>query len=109
MKPSTVDTQEQAFVEGALAAADRAQRWDKARVVATTLAAAAAAIWFGSRPPSAELGIECTIIIMVGVMIGLATAKLRSRIQRNTVLVLQAIADLQPRVNPAPPQPGPGK
>ncbi|MFN7922576.1 MAG: hypothetical protein U0Q16_20905 [Bryobacteraceae bacterium] len=97
MKPSTIDPGEQAFIQGALAAAARAQRWANARVIVATVVAGAAVIWFASKPASPELGLECTILIMVAAMLGLVTAKLRSLIQRNTTLVLQAIAELQSR------------
>ena len=107
--PKSDDPKEQAFVEAALAAATRAQRWEKARIIVTTTVLVAAATWFASRPPGPELRIEVTILIMVGAMIGVVTAKLRSLIQRNTMLVLQAIADLRPQGGSVPPQPGPGK
>ena len=92
MKPIQLDPKEQAFIEQALAAAARAQRLDQVRVVVATGAAVTAAIWFAFRPPSPELGVEATIVIVIGSMIAAATAKLRSLIQHNTRLVLQALA-----------------
>jgi len=92
MKPLNVDPNEQAFVEHALAAAARAQRLDQVRVIVATAAAVSAAVWFAFRPPSPELRVEATVIIVIGAMIAAATAKIRSLIQRNTNLVLQAIA-----------------
>jgi hypothetical protein len=92
MKPNDVDPKEQAFVEQALAAAARAQRLDQARVIGTTVAAFAAAIWFASRPPSPQLSVEATILIVTGAMLAAVTAKIRSLIQRNTSLILQAMA-----------------
>jgi len=47
---------------------------------------------FAFRPPSPELHVEATVIVVIGAMIVAATAKLRSLIQRNTMVVLQAIA-----------------
>jgi hypothetical protein len=92
MTPTNLDPKEQAFVEQALAAAERAKRVDQVRVVVTTAAAMAAAIWFAFRPSSPELRVEATIIIVVGAMIAAVTAKLRLLIQGNTRLVLQALA-----------------
>ena len=92
MNPIHLDPKEQAFIEQALAAAARAQRLDQVRVVVATAAAVTAAIWFAFRPPSPELGVEATIVIVIGSMILAATAKLRSLIQHNTRLVLQALA-----------------
>ena len=92
MKPLNVDPNEQAFVEQALAAAARAQRLDQVRVIVATGAAFSAAIWFAFRPPSPELHVEATILIVIGAMLVAVTAKIRWLIQRNTSLVLQAIA-----------------
>ena len=99
MKPSAADPKEQAFVEQALAAAARAKRLDQARVIVATGAAVSAAIWFAFRPPSPQLGMEATIIIVIGAMIGAATAKIRSLIQCNTSVVLQAIAAQRPQAD----------
>jgi len=99
MKPLNVDPNEQAFVEQALAAAARAQRLDQVRTIIATGAAVSAAVWFAFRPPSPELRVEATVIIVIGAMIAAATAKIRSLIQRNTNLVLQAIAARRPRAD----------
>jgi RsiW-degrading membrane proteinase PrsW (M82 family) len=99
MKPLNADPHEQAFVEQALAAAARAQRLDQVRVIVATGAAVSAAIWFAFRPPSPQLGVEATIIVVIGAMIAAATAKLRSLIQHNTNLVLQALASLRPQAD----------
>ena len=96
MTPDNLDPKEHAFIEQALAAATRSQRWDQVRVVGTTGAAFAAAIWFASRPPSPQLGVEATILIVLGAMLAAITAKLRSLIQDNTRLILQALATLRP-------------
>ena len=99
MKPSDVDPKEQAFVEHALAAAARAQRLEQARVIIATGAAVSAAIWFAFRPSSPELRVEATILIVVGAMLAAVTAKIRSLLQRNTSLVLQAIAAQRPKAD----------
>ena len=96
MKPNNLDPKEQAFIEHALAAAARAQRLDQVRVVVATAGAFSAAFWFAFRPPSPEVHVEATIIIVIGSMIALVNAKLRSLIQRNTRLVLQALAVPRP-------------
>jgi hypothetical protein len=92
MTPTDLDPKEQAFIERALAAAERAKRIDQVRVVGTTGAAMIAAIWFAFRPSSPELRIEATIIIVIGAIIAAVTAKLRLLIQSNTRLLLQALA-----------------
>ena len=99
MKPMDLDLKEQAFIEQALAAAARAQRWERVRVVVTLAAAFSAAIWLAFRAPSPELGVECTIVIVIGSIIATATAKLRSLIQHNTRLILQALAATRPQAD----------
>jgi hypothetical protein len=96
MTPTNLDPKEQAFIEQALAASERAQRVDQVRVVVATAGAIAAAIWFAFRPSSPELRVEATIIVVIGAIIAAVTAKLRSLIQRNTRLVLQALAAGRP-------------
>jgi hypothetical protein len=86
------DPKEQAFIEQALAAAERAKRLDQIRAAGTAVAAMAAAIWFAFRPPSPELRIEATILVVIGAMLAAVTAKLRYLIQSNTRLVLQVLA-----------------
>jgi hypothetical protein len=56
-------------------------------------------VWFAFRPPSPELHVEATAIVVIGAMIVAATAKLRSLIQRNTNLVLRAIASRRPQAD----------
>ncbi len=82
-------------MQRALAAATRAQRWDRARIVFNLVAAFSAVIWLASRPSSPELGVECTILIVGGTMLGVVTAKFRSLINRNTSVVLQAMTALK--------------
>ena len=60
--------------------------------IAITVFAFIAAFWLAMRQPSAELGVECTIIIFVGLMLGVCTAaKMMSLINKNTKTILQAI------------------
>jgi len=91
MKNTPLDPQEQTFVERALATADRSQLLDRIRVIAATTLAAVILAWFVTRPSSPQLGMETTICLVIGAMLGVITAKLRSLIQRNTRLVLEAI------------------
>ena len=95
MKPINLDPTEQAFIEQALAAAARAERWDRVRVVVAGAAAVSAAIWFAFRPSSPELHVEATICVVIGSMLVATTATLRSLIQHNTRLVLQALAAIR--------------
>jgi len=97
MTSRNVDPDEQAFIERALAAAARAQRGEQVRVIVASAAAVGAAVWFAFRPSGPELRVEATVILVIGAMITAATAKIRSLIQRNTNLVLQAMAAQRPQ------------
>ena len=92
MTTANFDPKEQAFLERALAASDRAKLIDQVRVVVATAGALSAAVWFAFRPPSPELRIEATTIVVIGAMLAAVNAKLRSLIQSNTRLLLQALA-----------------
>ena len=70
--------------------------WERRDVVAK-VAAVSAAIWFAFRPPSPELGVEATICVVLGSMLLAVTATIRSLIQHNTSLVLQALAAPRPQ------------
>lgn len=96
MKPTEIDSNEDAFVQRALSAAARAQHWDRVRLIVTVVAAVAAVLWLASLPSSSEVGLACTIVIVVGTMLAVVTAKLRSLINQNTRTILQAIAALRP-------------
>ena len=97
MTPINVDPKEQTFIEHALAAAARAQRWDRVRVVVAKVAAVSAVIWVAVRTPGPEVGIELTICVVLGSMLAAVTATLRSLIRHNTRLVLQALAAPRPQ------------
>jgi hypothetical protein len=60
----------------------------------------AAACWFAifkQVPQDRYLGLECTIIIMVGMIAAVCTAKLRYQRDRNTKAILHAIMEARRR------------
>src|SRR5579875_2842669 len=83
------------FIRKALAEVETAHRLQRIKQIAVSVLAFAAAFWLASKQPSPELGIECTIIIVVCLALGVCTAKIKSLINKNTRTILQAIADLQ--------------
>jgi hypothetical protein len=93
-KPSP-DAQEQRFILQALASVEKAERYGRVRQIVVTVLAFTAAFWLAFRAPSSEMNVECTILIFVGLMLAVCTAKIKSLINRNTRTILQAIADLQ--------------
>jgi hypothetical protein len=93
---TNVDSEEHVFIRKTLAAVEKAERFERIKQVVVTVLAFGAAFWLlGSKGPSSELNIECTILIMVGMMLAVCTTKILSSINRNTKAVLQAIAAMQ--------------
>ena len=82
------------FIRKALAEVEKAHRFQRIRQIVITVLAFAAAFWWAFKKPGPELGIEGTIMIVVGLIMGVCTAKIMSLINKNTRAILQAIADL---------------
>jgi uncharacterized membrane protein HdeD (DUF308 family) len=92
-----MNSEESVFVRKALADVEKTQKYHRVKQIVATVLAAAAAVWIAFQPsPSAGNG-AYTVIIMVGVMLVVCTAKIMSRLNKNTISVLRAIADLQQR------------
>ena len=87
------------FIRNALAEEEKAHRFQRIRQIVITVLAFAAAFWLASKQPSPELGIECTIVIVLGLALAVCTAKINSLINKNTRVILQAIADLHSKIS----------
>ncbi len=92
---TAVGQEEEVFLRKALADVEKATRFQRAKQIVVTVLAFAAAFWLASKGPSTELNIECTVIILVGLMLAVCTAKIMSLINRSTKAVLRAVAELQ--------------
>ena len=86
---------EQLFIRKALASVEKAEKHQRIKQIVATVLTFGAAIWLTERSPSPELKLEVTILIGVGLIAAVCTAKILTLINRNTKSVLQAIADLQ--------------
>ena len=82
------------FIRKALVEVEKAYRFQRIKQVAVTVLAFVAAFWLTSKHPGPELGVECTIIIVLCLALAVCTAKIMSLINRNTRAILQAIANL---------------
>ena len=88
--------QEQLFLRNALASVDKAERFARFKRIGVSVLAFAAVFWLiALRPPSPELGVECTVIIILGLALAICTARVLSVVNKNTKTILQAIAHLQ--------------
>jgi hypothetical protein len=88
----------QRFIRKALAGVEKAERFQRYKQIFVTVLAFAAAFWLASRPSSPEMGVECVLLIGVGLMLAVCTAKILSLINKNTRAILQAISDRQRNV-----------
>ena len=90
-----MSTQEQLFISKALASVEKAEKLQRIRLIVVTAMAFAGAFWFAFRAPAAEVNLECTLFVGIGLMVAICTAKIMTLINRNTRTILQAIHDLQ--------------
>ena len=88
---------EQLFIRKALTSVEKAEKYQRIKQIVLKVLTFGAAIWLTERSPSPELKLEVTILIGVGLIAAVCTAKITTLINRNTKYVLQAIADLQQR------------
>ncbi len=93
---TSAEPEEQRFVEKALASVEKARRFQRIKQIVFTTLACIAALWLAFSPSRPELGLE-TVVIAVGLIVGVCTTKIMSLINRNTKAVLQAIAELHQR------------
>lgn len=91
------DSEEKLFIERALASVEKARRYQRIKQIVVTVLAFVAAGWFALKPDGPELNVECTIIILVGMMLAVCTTKIMFLINKNTKAILQAISELQQR------------
>jgi hypothetical protein len=85
---------EEIFIRKALKSVEKAEKFQRIKQIVVTCLAFLAAFWLASKGPSPELNIECTVIICLGLIAAVCTAKILALINKNTKAVLLAIADL---------------
>ncbi len=88
------ESEEQLFIRKALASVEKAERFQRIKQILVTVLAFIAAFWLALRRPSSELNVECTVIIFVGLIMAVCTAKIMSLINKNTKAILRSIAGL---------------
>ena len=91
------EVQRAEFIRHALAEIEKHARLVKIRAIALQGAAIAAAVWFAldTTHPLTLLGVECRVIIVLGLVMGVCTERIRSVVNKNTRLILEAIQDSQ--------------
>ena len=92
-----MNSEESVFVRQALEHVEKAQKYMRVRQIVVTVLACAGAVWVAFQPTGTGRNGAYTVIILVGLMLGVCTAKIMSLINKNTSAILRAIADLQRR------------
>ena len=100
--PSNVefdDVQQAESVRRSLARIEKSGKLVKYRLIAIRVLALLGALWFAfdSRHSSTLLDVECTVVILVGLIVAVCTERIRSAINTNTLAVLQAIEESRSR------------
>ena len=92
-----MSNEEQQFIRKALADVEKAEQYQWIKQIVAAVLTLGAGILLTEQSPSTELKLEVTILIGVGLIAAVCTAKIMTLINRNTKSVLRAIADLQQR------------
>ena len=100
--PSNVDfddVQQAESIRLSLARIEKTGKLVKYRLLAIRVLALFGALWFAfdSRHASSLLDVECTVVILVGLIVAVYTERVRSAINANTLAVLQAIEESRSR------------
>lgn len=89
---TTQATAEQRFIRDALAGAEKAERLQRIKLIAATILAFGGCYYAFDQPVTAQRT-AFTVVIVVGLMLGVCTAKILASITKNTRLILQALSE----------------
>ena len=100
--PSNVDfddVQQAESIRLSLARIEKTGKFVKYRLLTIRVLALLGALWFAfdSHHASSLLDVECTVVILVGLIVAVCTERVRSAINANTLAVLQAIEESRSR------------
>lgn len=84
--------EEEVFIRKALARVEKAERYSRAKQIVVTILAFVAIFWLTERSAGPELRLE-PVLIGAGLIAAVCTAKIKTLINQNTKVVLQAISD----------------
>ena len=95
----SVAEQEAQFIRQSLAAVDKSGRYVQIRLWIVRTLAIAAGLWFAfdRRHASTLLDVECTVVLILGLIMGVCTERIRSTMNSNTKAVLQALEEAKLR------------
>ena len=93
------DIQQADSVRRSLARIEKSGKVVMYRLIAVRVLAVVGVLWFAfsSRHAPTLLDVECTVVILVGLIVAVCTERIRSALNANTVAVLQAIEESRSR------------
>ena len=92
-----MNSEESVFVRKALEDVEKAQKYHRVQQIVATVLLIAGAVWLAFQPSPLPNNGAYVVMIFVGVSLAACTAKIMSLVNKNTIRVLRAIADLQRR------------
>ena len=92
-----MNSEESVFVRKALEDVEKAEKYMRVMKIVTTLLLFAAALWLAFQSSPLPNNGAYVVMIFVGVSLAACTAKITWLVNKNTISVLRAIADLQRR------------
>ena len=92
-KDSAADPEEERFVQRALAQVEKAERFSRIRHIGLSVIVLPAVYFLINRAPL-EPGMPLIVMMVVGLMLAVCTAKILALINKNTTAILRAIADI---------------
>ncbi len=93
------DVQQAESIRRSLARIDKNAKIGKYRLIAVRVLAVVGILWFAfdNKHFATLLDVECTIVIVLGLIMAVCTERIRSAINGNTLAVLQAIEEARPK------------
>lgn len=85
-------TDEHRFLRDALASAEKAEKFQRIKVIVVTLLAFGG-VYYAFNQPVTTQHTAVTVVVVVGLMLAVCTAKILASITRNTRLILQAFSE----------------
>ena len=89
---TTQATDEQRFIRDALASAEKAEKFQRIKLIVVTILAFGGGYYAFNQPVTAQ-HTAFTVVVVIGLMLGVCTAKILASITKNTRLILQAFSD----------------
>jgi 4-hydroxybenzoate polyprenyltransferase len=90
-----MNSEESVFVSKALENVEKARRYMRVKQIVATVLACAATLWVAFQPTPAVAPVQFFILTVLALAV--CTTKIMSLVNKNTISVLRAIADLQRR------------